>query len=99
MVEIPGIGKDLEWWLGLTGVAAVSLVAAIAAGWQNAALMAAGFAGIGVGQWMDHPLLTKLHPRFKITSYPFHPSVPGVALTVIGAGAALYGAVRAIWFP
>jgi hypothetical protein len=93
-MDIPGIGKDLHWWHGLTGVGGASLVACIAAGWPNGALMAAGFSGVGIGQWIDHKIQTEIHPRWQITSYPWNPSPAGVGFTVCGVLAVLFGVWR-----
>lgn len=96
-MTIPGIGKDLHWWHGLTGVAAAALLGCIARDWENGAIIAAGFCGIGIGSWIDHPLRTRLlSPSTKIVGHVFRVSVLGLAFDILGTTAVAVGVWRGI---
>lgn len=96
MSEIPGIGKDLRWWHGLTGVSGAALVAVIAANWPNAALIAAGFAGIGIGQWIDHQLESTILPGMIGTRFVRNNTLPGLTFTAAGGVSIVVGIIKGL---
>ncbi len=95
-MTIPGIGKDLHWWHALTGVAATSLLACIAQGWPNGAAIAAGFCGIGLGEWTNHAKQQRINGPYIITGFPRNNSPIGIAFDLAGLATVAAGIIRSL---
>ena len=79
--------KDFDhryWWV-LIGIAG-ALVATASAPVKFVARFLIGLALLlfGVGQWIDHPLQTRVGASYVITSHPWCPTVLGCGLSLIG---------------
>ncbi|MGA9728793.1 MAG: hypothetical protein WBQ84_15490, partial [Methylocella sp.] len=86
MIDFPKEFDSRHWWI-LVGVAG-ALIAAASAPVKFVPGFIIGLALLlfGVGQWIDHPLLTGVGRGFQTTRYPWKPSVVSVALSLSGIG-------------
>lgn len=48
------------------------------------ALVSLGTFWVGLGEWVNHPLQTRLVPGYKITGYPRNASLLGVFFDLLG---------------
>jgi hypothetical protein len=88
---------DLEhWWKLLAAAGAAVLVASIAVKSTPTIFLGLGLLACGVGEWIDHPLQTRLGHGFKITGYPRSPSILGVLLDCLGAILLIVGLIKLI---
>lgn len=58
------------------------------------ALVALGTFFIGMGEWINHPLRTAVHPRGIVTGHPRNASAPGVFFDLLGGALLLFGLYR-----
>jgi hypothetical protein len=61
----------------------------------TAAISAGGFF-VGLGEWINHPLQTKVGPGMVITGHPRSNSVIGVLFVVVGLGLVGFGLFRGL---
>jgi hypothetical protein len=88
-VELPKDFDDRHWWI-LVGLAGALIATASApVTFVPGFLMGLALLLFGVGQWIDHPIVTSVGQGFKVTKHPWHPSIFGVTLSL--AGVALFG--------
>jgi hypothetical protein len=88
-VDFPKEFDDRHWWI-LVGIAgALIAVASAPVKFVPGFIIGLALLSFGVGQWIDHPLKTGIGPGFKITGYPWRPSILGVALSL--GGIVLFG--------
>jgi hypothetical protein len=86
---------DLEhWWKLLAAAGATIVVASIAVKFTPTIFLGLGLLACGIGEWIDHPLQTKIGQGFKITGYPRSPSILGVVLDGVGIVLAIVGLIK-----
>jgi hypothetical protein len=84
MIDFPKEFDSRHWWI-LVGIAG-ALIATASAPVKFVPGFIIGLALLlfGIGQWVDHPVLTGIGPRFQTTKYPWQPSIFGVVLSIAG---------------
>jgi hypothetical protein len=88
-------GIDIEhWWKLLAGSGALIAIASAPAAFVPGFVTGIGLLAIGIGEWVNHPLQTKLGQGFTITGYPRNPKLSGNVLTGIGGALVIFGVVR-----
>ena len=85
-MNFPKDFDDRAWWILVAIAGALIAAASAPVTFVPGVLVGLGLLAFGVGQWIDHPIRTTVNARFKITGYPWHPSVSGVTLS-LGGGA------------
>ena len=88
MDELKGLGGD-KWYRALAVMSCTLLLGAAALANDPAlrrALIQVGVGGllVGFGQWIDHPYQARTDGYWKVSGYPYKPSVVGSMLTLAG---------------
>jgi hypothetical protein len=61
---------------------------------QPVLLISLGVFFLGLGEWRNHPLQTRVGTGFKITGYPRSACVTGIAFDLLGVALVIAGLVR-----
>lgn len=82
--------KIERWYHALIAMGAAGTVAALAFPFPGVAnahvlLAALGLFFVGIGEWINHPLQTRVGINFTITGYPRRPSSLGTLFDLMGA--------------
>ena len=93
-MDIPGIGKDFDWWHALVGVSGAALVACIAKGWSDGAILASGSGLIGLGYWINMPLHTRFIHGGIASGKRWHPYFTGFQFIAVGYAVIGFGLYR-----
>lgn len=89
--------KDIDmrqWWVAVVAAGVALATASAAAHLVPALFVGLGAVAFGVGEWINHPLLERIVPGYKITGYPRAPKVSGVFLDLVGAVLFAFGIYR-----
>src|ERR1044072_5956234 len=78
-----------HWWhaftvLGAAGIIASMTIKSNVVSNRDALLLSLGFFLFGVGQWINHPLQTRLEGSLKFTGYHRSPYPLGLVLEFLG---------------
>lgn len=81
--------KSDRWYIALAIIAGFALIAAVAAPMEGdlkraVVLTLVGGVLIGLGEWQQHQLQTRLVPGMKITSYPRRFHIGGLLVELVG---------------
>lgn len=87
------------WYKAVLAISTVLLIITLTVplqGLSNStiALICLGGVFIGLGEWINHPLQTKVGYNFKITSYPRRLTFLGSVFVIFGLVLAGYGASK-----
>jgi hypothetical protein len=95
-MELPKDFDDRHWWI-LVGIAG-ALIGTASAPVKFVPGFAIGLALLffGVGQWIDHPIVTSRSQGVITTKYPWRPSVLGVIFSVVGIALFAFGMFRMV---
>lgn len=105
-MENPLSKVALDHWYQVLMVAGLAVFLANGAGLLKAypagpvGLVSLGCFFFGMGEWMNHPRRTELHPAtlhrpaFKVTRFPRNPGAAGVAVDALGIALIVYGVYR-----
>lgn len=94
MIDFPKEFDDRHWWI-LVGIAgALIAVASAPVKFVPGFIIGLALLLFGGGQWIDHPPSVRIGHGFKLTGYPWRPSVFGVALSLGGVILFSFGLYR-----
>jgi len=101
-MDFKGLDERM-WWMGMVLVGTAGWIGAIAAGRDEWALLALGVVIMGFGEWVQHPLLTRLHPPSAefpgggtSSGYPRRVTAFGLVLNLLGAALFAAGVYRVL---
>lgn len=87
-----------NWYKAVLAIGAVVFVIALTVPLQvpNRVVLSAALGAVlhGLGQWINHPYQERIGPGFKIFGHTRKPSIPGVALELIGIALMCWGGWR-----
>ncbi|KAB2910263.1 MAG: hypothetical protein F9K29_25230 [Hyphomicrobiaceae bacterium] len=85
------------WYKAVIAASVLVLIAALAAGRPNVAMVALGGFLFGIGQWINHPKRIGFAPGYKITKTSREASAPGLFLEGVGILLIAWGAYRLLY--
>jgi hypothetical protein len=95
-MELPKNFDERHWWI-LVGIAGALIATASApVKFVPGFAIGLGLLFFGVGQWQDHPIVTSRSQGVITTKYPWHPTVLGVILSIIGGVLFAFGVFRLV---
>ena len=83
-MDLPKEFDSRHWWILVAIAGALIAVASSPVKFVPGFIIGLALLLFGVGQWIDHPLLSGIGHGFKTTRYSWRPSVFGVALSLGG---------------
>ena len=92
----------LDHWYQVVMVAGIFVFILAGAGLLKAfpvvptALVSFGFFWVGLGEWANHPLQTKLHPIGIVRGHPRNPKPIGIVFDIVGLVLICFGAYKFI---
>ncbi|MEI2635587.1 MAG: hypothetical protein V9E92_01830 [Methylotenera sp.] len=90
----------LDYWYQVVMVVGIVVFLLAGAGLLKAypaiptSLISLGAFFIGVGEWINHPLQTKLHPIGIIRGHPRNAKFGGIAFDILGACLIIFGCYK-----
>ena len=87
------------WYKAVLAISTVLLIVSLTVPLQGignvcAQLLCLGGVFIGLGEWINHPLQTKIGPNFKITGYPRRFTFLGSVFVVLGFVCIYFGITK-----
>lgn len=93
-MDLPKEFDDRHWWIVVTIAGGVVMVASAPVKFVAGFIVGLGLLAFGLGQWIDHRVLTGREPGFIVTAYPWRPTIHGSLLSLIGIGLVIFGIYR-----